>query len=79
MAFDIMMFFYSDTLNKKYDRKSNVFFDEQSLIEEIAINNSAQQISRKINIIMELKKKIKVNANNGLLIDKLILELTGGE
>lgn len=76
LAFDIMIFFYNDILNIKCERNLYIFFDEQTLIKELARQNDVQQISNKINIIMELKKKIKVNMNNNLLIDKLILELT---
>lgn len=76
LAFDIMIFFYNDILNVKCERNLHIFFDERSLIEELALKNDIEQISKKINIIMDLKKKIKVNMNNNLLIDKLILELT---
>lgn len=71
-----MIFFYNDILNVKCERNLHIFFDERSLIEELALKNDIEQISKKINVIMDLKKKIKVNMNNNLLIDKLILELT---
>lgn len=76
LAFDIMTFFYNDILNTKCERNLHIFFDEQELINELADKNDIEQISRKINVIMDLKKKIKINMNNNLLIDKLILELT---
>ncbi len=76
LAFDIMIFFYNDVLNIKCGRNLHIFFDEQTFINELALKNEIEQISKKVNIIMELKKKIKVNMNNNLLIDKLILELT---
>lgn len=76
LAFDIMTFFYNDILNMKCERNLHIFFDEQALLNELAYKNDIEQISKKINIIMELKKKIKINMNNNLLIDQLILELT---
>lgn len=78
-AFDIMTFFYSDILNEKCHRSIRIFVDEINLIQEIASKNTIEQLSKKITTIMELKDKIKVNMNNGLLIDKLILKLVGGE
>ncbi len=78
-AFDIMTFFYNDILNQKCNRPIKIFIDENELIKQLAHNNTIESLSRKITIIMQLKDKIKININNGLLIDKLILELIGGE
>ena len=74
-----MTFFYNDILNQKCNRPIKIFIDENELIKQLAHNNTIESLSRKITIIMQLKDKIKININNGLLIDKLILELIGGE
>lgn len=79
LAFDVMTFFYSDILKFKCDRPMRVFFEKESLISSIANQNSIDQIVRKIDILMNLKQKIKINMNNNLLIDKLILSFIGGK
>lgn len=78
-AFDIMTFFYSDVMNKKCDRPIRIFIDQQELINFISEKNTIKELAKKINIIMNLKQKIKINMNNSLLIDKLILSITGGD
>lgn len=75
-SFEIMCLYYKDILNKKISRNLE-FFD--NIDEEIFNNNSLEKINKKINIIMNLKSKIYVNANTNLLIDKLILEIGGIE
>lgn len=79
LAFDIMTFFYNDVLNDKCNRKIKIFVEEIELIHTISSKNTIEQITRKINEIMNLKKNIKVNMNNALLIDKLILNMVGGK
>ena len=42
------------------------------IIEE---KNNLDEITSKINVIMDLREKIKFNVNSNLLMDKLIIEL----
>ena len=42
-------------------------------------NNTLKVLLEKINVIAELKEKIKFNANATLLLDKLVIELEGCE
>lgn len=74
-AFELMIFYYKDLVNKKINRKCEYFDDED--MKDIIEINSLEQLNKKIKIIMELKNKIYINANTGLLIDKLILDLGG--
>lgn len=78
-AFDIMTFFYEDIMNEKCQRPVRIFQNNQELIHIICEQNTLNNIVKKINIIMKAKQKVKVNMNNNLLIDKLILDLLGGE
>lgn len=79
LAFEIMFLFYHDVLNIKCNRSIKFFVDKLEFIKFVSNRNNIDQIINKIEIIMALKKKIKVNANNNLLIDKLILKLVGGD
>ena len=79
LAFDIMTFFYNDVLNKKCNREIKIFKDEIEQIHNISEKNTIEQITKKINEIMKMKKNIKINMNNALLIDKLILNMVGGK
>ena len=75
-AFEIMILYYKDILNYKLKRKLEVIIDEENL-KQIAQNNQIEQLCQKISKIIELKNRIKYNANTALLMDKLIIELEG--
>lgn len=79
LAFDIMTFFYYDVINVRCNRMIKIFSEQEELLYYVNNKNEMHLITRKINTIMEAKKKIKVNVNNGLLIDQLIINLLGGE
>lgn len=79
LAFDIMIFFYSDVLHYKCGHSIRIFFDQKEFIQFVSENNDIKLIMKKIYVIMELKSKIKMNLNNALLIDKLILNLIGSD
>lgn len=71
-SFEIMLLYYKEAINKKLNRKLQLFDN----VDEI-MNNEIDNLNRKIKIITNLKSKIYVNANTNLLVDKLILELGG--
>lgn len=75
-AFEIMILYYKDILNYKLKRKLEVIIEEENL-KQIAQNNQIEQLCQKISKIIELKNRIKYNANTALLMDKLIIELEG--
>jgi hypothetical protein len=52
---------------------------EENDIEYVVQKNKIDVIISKINVIMNLKEKIKFNINNNLLMDKLLIELEGCE
>ena len=56
-----------------------IFKDYVNDIQYIAKKNKIDVIISKINVIMNLKEKIKFNINNNLLMDKLLIELEGCE
>ena len=72
-SFEIMILYYKDALNKKLDRKTEIFND----INDKLLENSIEELNYKINKLIDLKGKIYINANTNLLIDKLIIELGG--
>lgn len=73
VSFEIMMLYYKDALNKKLNRKVELFND----ISDTILDESIEIINKKIDAILSLKNKIYINANTNLLIDKLVLELGG--
>ena len=78
-AFTLLMLFYKDVLNYKIGYNIEVFNDYIEDIKIISNTNQKNNIINKINVIMELREKIKFNVNNNLLLDKLIIELEGCE
>lgn len=79
VGYELILIYYKDILNFKLNRKIELFSDYKEEIEIIAKNNTFSNLIYKINKIIELKEYIKVNANQNLLLDKLIIELSRGD
>ena len=65
-------------LNIKSERKLKFFSEKIDFVSKISEKNSIEKIVNKISVLSELKGKIKLNINNKLLIDTLIMNF-GGE
>lgn len=78
-AFTILLLFYKDLLNLKLNRNIEVFKDYVNNLNKIEKNNTINALTHKLNVIMNLREKIKFNANSNLLMDKLIISLEGCE
>ena len=74
-AFTMMLLFYKDVLNLKLGKVIQVFTDYVNEVNIIEEKNNLNEITSKINVIMDLREKIKFNVNSNLLMDKLIIEL----
>ena len=72
-AFELMILYYKDVLNEKLKGQTEIFKE----IDVNILDNSIEEINRRINILLDLKKKIYINANTNLLVDELIIELGG--
>lgn len=79
VGYELILIYYKDILNFKLNRKIELFSDYKEEIEIIANNNTFSNLIYKINKVIELKEYIKVNANQNLLLDKLIIELSRGD
>ena len=77
MALAIMLLIYKDILNYLMNNPIEIFNEYRSEIERLAIKLNVINISKKINIIIDLKEKIKYNINVNLLMDKLLIEFEG--
>lgn len=78
-AMNILLLFYKDVFNKLLGNHIEVFKQYVKDIEYVAQKNKIDVIISKINVIMNLKEKIKFNINSNLLMDKLLIELEGCE
>lgn len=79
---DVMILYYKDILNIKLSRKIEIFDELNDKTQEFFSKNTIKSICKKIQILLEAKKNIKYNANNSLLIDKMIIDMeekTNGE
>ena len=75
-AFDIIIMYYKDIINKKLNRPREIFEDSNE-IEAIAKKNDLKKLCKKINVVIKQKQNIRYNANINLLMDKLIIDLEG--
>ena len=78
-GYELLLIYYKDILNYKLSRKLELFDKYIDDIKKISEINTFNNIIFKINKIIELKEHIKVNANQNLLLDKLVIELTRGD
>lgn len=78
-GFELLLIYYKDILNYKLNRNLELFSNYLDDIKIISNNNTFSNLIYKINTIINLKENIKVNANQNLLLDKLIIELTRGD
>lgn len=78
-GFELLLIYYKDVLNYKLNRKLELFDNYVEDIKNISDNNTFNNLIFKINKIINLKENIKVNANQNLLLDKLIIELSRGD
>lgn len=76
-VFNLIINFYYDVLLFKSGEKVIIFGDYLDLIKKISDKNEIDDISRKINVSIETKNKIKYNVNLNLFFDKYILLLGG--
>ncbi|MBQ2946996.1 MAG: hypothetical protein IJE04_04005 [Bacilli bacterium] len=74
-AFTILLLFYKDVLNLKLGKGVQIFTDYVNEVNNLEEKNNLDEITNKINVIMDLREKIKFNVNNNLLMDKLIIQL----
>lgn len=74
-SFTMMLLFYKDVLNLKLGKVIAIYTDYVNVVNEIEEKNNLDEITSKINVIMDLREKIKFNINSNLLMDKLIIEL----
>lgn len=70
--------FYDITLKYKMGKNINTKFSFYNDICYVADLNSLSDIIWKLNVIEEQKNKIKYNVNLSMLMDKLIIDLSGG-
>lgn len=64
-------------LNVKLKGNCNLFVLDYDKISVQASSNTILDISKKLDIIMELQEKLKINANSNLLLDQLIIRMEG--
>ena len=68
---------YDDTIHYKVTGKCDIFNKKEEFIKKISDNNTIDSINNKINSINECIDRLKFNPNIKLLIDKLIILMSG--
>ena len=68
---------YDDTIHYKVTGKCDIFNKKEEIIKKISDNNTIDSINNKINSINECIDRLKFNPNIKLLIDKLIILMSG--
>ncbi|MFV0249805.1 MAG: hypothetical protein ACK5HP_02060 [Bacilli bacterium] len=75
IAFDTMIYYYRDIIRYKIGEKMELFEKFEIAISAISIKNNLKSLFNKIKTLKSLKRKVIVNANVNLILDKLIIEL----
>lgn len=76
--FDVMAEIYMDVINYKLGNEIK-FNSSINDIEYISKNNDIDNLLRKINVINKARENNKFNLNFSLMMDKLIIDVVGGE
>ncbi|MBP3634865.1 MAG: hypothetical protein J6J17_00185 [Bacilli bacterium] len=76
LLFNIMLYLYTDALYMKLGKNVNYMASYEDKVSFIDNKNSVDSIVNKICIIESLKNELKVNVNNKLLFDKMVIELS---
>lgn len=74
-----LLYIYDDVLNYKIGKKINYFDNNIDKLEIISSNNDTKDIMRKIDAINHCIYRLKFNPNIRLLLDKLIMLMTGDD
>lgn len=72
-AIDILINFYFEALKYKINGQVSIFIDEIELLKKISYND-VEEISYRLEILIEVKKLILNNLNMNLLIDYMIIK-----
>lgn len=76
VAFNLLILYYKDILNKKLELKCEYYYDYEDSMISIINNNDLYSLSAKIKILVDLCINIKFNLNANLLMDKLVIMLS---
>ncbi|MDD3821637.1 MAG: hypothetical protein ACOXZW_00625 [Bacilli bacterium] len=71
--FNIMLAFYKKVLDNHLGRVNSQFNEYLEIIEEVKMINDIMKLAKKITVINELRAVVENNANQDLLINKLII------
>lgn len=78
-SFDIINLIYMDVLNLKLKNNIETFKEYKEQIQNIKKINDLKELFRKINLIIDVNDKLKYNVNINMLMDKFIIEFSGGK
>lgn len=72
---ELLVLFYKDVLNHKLHLKLDIFQEYIDQVETLTKLLTPEDICNRLDVILEYKNYLKVNANINLLFDKLVIEL----
>lgn len=75
LSLDIIRYYYFDVFNVKMDREAEIFIDDITELKLIGFENKVEELSYKINVMIDTVLKAKANLNNALLIDKMLFKI----
>ncbi len=79
-AFQLVQQFYESTLYFQLNRPihDSIFQNYEDEIKKVSSQNTKENLLRKIELVSHLPIKINSNVNQNLMLDKIIIELSGG-
>lgn len=79
IGLNLLLMILKDLLNIRYQREEQVVFVEQfTQLENLAYNYSAQEIVRRMSIVLDSQRKLQSNINVQLLMEQLVLNMQEG-
>lgn len=75
-ALNVLIYLYKDVINILIKKEIENFSHYKKELKKIADLNTVETICNKINIILEKREQLKININQNLLVDDLIIQLS---
>ena len=77
MAMELLINLYMDVIKYKVGLDINFYKDKVDYIDVISSYNDLDNLSKKVNILIDVKNNLRKNLNINLLFDKMIIEMCG--
>ncbi|SDI11335.1 DNA polymerase-3 subunit delta' [Alteribacillus persepolensis] len=78
IGLDLLLFWYRDILSVKYEQDNLAYPDQREKLKQDALQLSEKEVAKRLQQILEAKRRLRANVNVQLLMEQLLLHLQEG-